>query len=61
MPARRLVMKAVSSLRGYDAIMCGRYTLRVSPADLAEIFAVVNEIDWHPPPKAASWRLLKRG
>lgn len=28
--------------------MCGRYTLRVSPAELAEIFSVLNEIDWSP-------------
>jgi putative SOS response-associated peptidase YedK len=28
--------------------MCGRYTLRVSPAELAEIFAVLNEIEWSP-------------
>lgn len=28
--------------------MCGRYTLRVSPAELAEIFAVLNSIEWEP-------------
>ncbi|MBS0263533.1 MAG: SOS response-associated peptidase [Planctomycetes bacterium] len=28
--------------------MCGRYTLRVSPAELAEIFSVLNTIDWSP-------------
>lgn len=28
--------------------MCGRYTLRVSPAELAEIFEVVNSFDWSP-------------
>jgi putative SOS response-associated peptidase YedK len=28
--------------------MCGRYTLRVSPAELAEIFAVLNSIEWSP-------------
>jgi putative SOS response-associated peptidase YedK len=28
--------------------MCGRYTLRVSPAELAEIFATLREIDWSP-------------
>jgi putative SOS response-associated peptidase YedK len=28
--------------------MCGRYTLRVSPAELAEIFATLNEIEWAP-------------
>jgi putative SOS response-associated peptidase YedK len=28
--------------------MCGRYTLRVSPAELAEIFAVLNQIEWSP-------------
>jgi len=28
--------------------MCGRYTLRVSPAELAELFAVINEFDWSP-------------
>ncbi len=28
--------------------MCGRYTLRVSPAELAEIFAVLNAIEWSP-------------
>jgi putative SOS response-associated peptidase YedK len=28
--------------------MCGRYTLRVSPAELAEIFAVINSFDWSP-------------
>lgn len=26
--------------------MCGRYTLRVSPAELAEIFATLNQIEW---------------
>jgi putative SOS response-associated peptidase YedK len=28
--------------------MCGRYTLRVSPVELAEIFSVLNTIDWSP-------------
>ena len=28
--------------------MCGRYTLRVSPAELAEIFGVLNSIEWSP-------------
>src|SRR5262249_28107447 len=28
--------------------MCGRYTLRVSPAELAEIFGVLETIDWSP-------------
>lgn len=28
--------------------MCGRYTLRVSPAELAELFAVINQFDWSP-------------
>ena len=28
--------------------MCGRYTLRVSPAELAELFAVINAFDWSP-------------
>lgn len=28
--------------------MCGRYTLRVSPAELAEIFAVFNSVEWSP-------------
>lgn len=28
--------------------MCGRYTLRVSPAELAEIFEVLNTIEWEP-------------
>jgi putative SOS response-associated peptidase YedK len=28
--------------------MCGRYTLRVSPAELAEIFGVLNAIEWSP-------------
>ena len=28
--------------------MCGRYTLRVSPAELAELFAVINSFDWSP-------------
>src|SRR5215471_3842270 len=28
--------------------MCGRYTLRVSPAELAEIFAVLKSIEWSP-------------
>jgi putative SOS response-associated peptidase YedK len=28
--------------------MCGRYTLRVSPAELAEIFATLREIEWSP-------------
>lgn len=28
--------------------MCGRYTLRVSPAELAEIFEIVNSFDWSP-------------
>jgi len=28
--------------------MCGRYTLRVSPAELAEIFATLNQIEWTP-------------
>jgi putative SOS response-associated peptidase YedK len=28
--------------------MCGRYTLRVSPAELAEIFETLRTIDWSP-------------
>jgi len=28
--------------------MCGRYTLRVSPAELAEIFGVLETIEWSP-------------
>jgi putative SOS response-associated peptidase YedK len=28
--------------------MCGRYTLQVSPAELAEIFAVLETIEWSP-------------
>jgi putative SOS response-associated peptidase YedK len=28
--------------------MCGRYTLRTSAADLAEVFAVLNAIEWTP-------------
>src|SRR5437667_6400831 len=28
--------------------MCGRYTLRVSPAELAEIFGVLQAIEWSP-------------
>jgi putative SOS response-associated peptidase YedK len=28
--------------------MCGRYTLRVSPAELAEIFGVLEAIEWSP-------------
>ncbi len=28
--------------------MCGRYTLRVSPAELAELFGVINQFDWSP-------------
>ncbi len=28
--------------------MCGRYTLRVSPAELAQIFDVVRSFDWSP-------------
>jgi putative SOS response-associated peptidase YedK len=28
--------------------MCGRYTLRVSPGELAELFAVINAFDWSP-------------
>ena len=28
--------------------MCGRYTRRVSPAELAEIFGVLNSIQWSP-------------
>ena len=28
--------------------MCGRYTLRVSPAELAEIFGALNQIEWSP-------------
>ena len=28
--------------------MCGRYTLRVSPAELAEIFGTLNSIEWSP-------------
>lgn len=28
--------------------MCGRYTLRVSPAELAEVFEVLNSIEWEP-------------
>src|SRR6478672_4804217 len=28
--------------------MCGRYTLRVTPAELAEIFETLREIDWQP-------------
>jgi putative SOS response-associated peptidase YedK len=28
--------------------MCGRYTLRVSPAELAEIFETLRTIEWSP-------------
>lgn len=28
--------------------MCGRYTLRVAPGELAELFAVINAFDWSP-------------
>jgi putative SOS response-associated peptidase YedK len=28
--------------------MCGRYTLRVAPAELAEIFETLNQIEWSP-------------
>jgi putative SOS response-associated peptidase YedK len=28
--------------------MCGRYTLRVSPGELAEIFGTLNSIEWSP-------------
>jgi putative SOS response-associated peptidase YedK len=28
--------------------MCGRYTLRVAPGELAELFAVINQFDWSP-------------
>ena len=28
--------------------MCGRYTLRVAPAELAEIFGVLETIEWSP-------------
>jgi len=28
--------------------MCGRYTLRVSPAELADLFEIVNSFDWSP-------------
>ena len=28
--------------------MCGRYTLRVSPAELADLFGVINQFDWSP-------------
>lgn len=28
--------------------MCGRYTLRVSPAELVDLFGVINQFDWSP-------------
>src|SRR5229473_7846808 len=35
-------------ITGYNPSMCGRYTLRVSPAELAEIFDAVRTIEWVP-------------
>ncbi|HLJ11685.1 MAG TPA: SOS response-associated peptidase [Planctomycetaceae bacterium] len=43
----KIACKVFARFRGrYNGAMCGRYTLRVSPAELADIFSTLRAIEW---------------